>query len=59
MGFSLTEEQKQLRELVRQFCKREIDSKRLGEIDAKTATARTVAELKAAFPYDLYEKRTM
>jgi acyl-CoA dehydrogenase len=56
MDFSLTEEQKQLRELVKQFCKREIDPKRLGELEARTAAARTVAELKASCPYDLFEK---
>lgn len=56
MDFSLTEEQKQIKELVRQFCKKEIDPKRLSEIEAKTIEARTVEELRAVFPYDLIEK---
>lgn len=56
MDFSLTEEQKQIKTLVRQFCQREIDQKRLEELAAKTAEAQTVEELRAAYPYDLLEK---
>jgi len=42
--------------LVRQFCKREVDLKRLEELSAEAAKARTVPELRAAYPYDLLEK---
>jgi len=56
MDFSLTEEQKHIRALVRQFCQREVDQKRLEELSAKTFEARTVEGLRAAYPYDLLEK---
>ncbi len=56
MDFSLTEEQKHIKALVRQFCQREVDQKRLDEIAAKTFEARTVEELRAVYPYDLLEK---
>jgi alkylation response protein AidB-like acyl-CoA dehydrogenase len=56
MDFSLTEEQKQIKVLVRQFCEREVDQKRLEEIATRTVEARTVAELRACYPYDLVEK---
>lgn len=56
VDFSFTEEQKQIKALVKQFCQRDVDQKRLEEIAAKTFEARTVEELRAAFPYDLLEK---
>ncbi len=56
MDFSLTEEQKQIRALAKEFCQREADPKRFDEIGDKTIAARTVEELRAAFPYDLLEK---
>ena len=56
MHFSLSEEQEQIKALVRQFCKREVDPKRMEEITAKSVAARTVEELRAVFPYDLLEK---
>jgi len=56
MDFSLTEEQKHIKALVKQFCQREVDQKRLEEIATKTFEARTVGELRAAYPYDLLEK---
>ncbi len=56
MDFSLSEEQKQIMALVKQFCQREVDHKRLEDIAAKTFEARTVAECKAVYPYGLLEK---
>lgn len=56
MDFCLTEEQKQIMALVKQFCQREVDHKRLEEIATKTFEARTVEECKAVYPYDLLEK---
>ena len=56
MDFTLNEEQKQIKVLVRQFCEREVDMKQLEEMAARTVEARTVAELRAAYPYDLLEK---
>jgi acyl-CoA dehydrogenase len=56
MDFSLNEEQRQIMALVKQFCQREVDQKQLEEMSEKTFEARTVAELRAAYPYDLLEK---
>jgi alkylation response protein AidB-like acyl-CoA dehydrogenase len=56
MDFSLTEEQKQIMALVKEFCQREVDHKRLEEIATKTFEARTVEECKAVYPYDLLVK---
>ena len=56
MDFSLTEEQKHIKALIKQFCQREIDQKQLEEIAAKTSAARTIAELRSVYPYDLLEK---
>jgi acyl-CoA dehydrogenase len=56
MDFSMTEEQKQIMALVKQFCQREVDHKRLEDIATKTFEARTVEECKAVYPYDLLEK---
>jgi alkylation response protein AidB-like acyl-CoA dehydrogenase len=56
VDFSQNEEQKQLRDLVKQFCKREVDPKRLGEIEEKISQARTVEEMRTVYPYDLLEK---
>ena len=56
MNFSLTEEQKQIKALAKEFCQREADLKRFEEIGAKTCAARTVEEQRAVFPYDLLEK---
>ena len=56
MDFSLNEEQKQIMALVKQFCQREVDHKRLEEIATKTCESRTVEECRAVYPYDLLEK---
>lgn len=56
MDFFLTEEQKQIMALVKEFCQREVDHKRLEEIATKTFEARTAEECKAVYPYDLLEK---
>jgi alkylation response protein AidB-like acyl-CoA dehydrogenase len=56
MDFFLTQEQKQVKALVKQFCQREVDQKRLEETATRTYEARTVEELRAAYPYDLLEK---
>ncbi len=56
MDFELTEEQKQIKELVKDFCEREIDPKRIKEIEEKVYNARTCDEVKAVFPRDLLEK---
>jgi len=56
MDFTLSEEQKQLKALIKDFCKKEVDPKRLREAEIKTVDARTIAELRAAYPYDLLEK---
>jgi acyl-CoA dehydrogenase len=56
MDFFLSEELKQIMALVKEFCQREVDHKRLEEIATKTFEARTVEECKAVYPYDLLEK---
>jgi alkylation response protein AidB-like acyl-CoA dehydrogenase len=56
MNFFLSEEQKQIMALIKQFCQREVDHKRLEEIADKTFEARTVEECRAVYPYDLLEK---
>ena len=40
MDFELTEEQKQIKVLVRGFCEREIDPKRIREIEDKVYNAK-------------------
>jgi alkylation response protein AidB-like acyl-CoA dehydrogenase len=56
MDFELTEEQKQIKELVKDFCEREIDPKRIKEIEEKVYSAKTCDEVRAVFPRDLLEK---
>ncbi len=56
MDFELTEEQKQIKELVRDFAKREVDPKRMKELSDKVAAAKTIEELRAAQTLDLVEK---
>ncbi len=56
MEFSLTEEQKQIKELIKDFCEREIDPKRIREIEDKVYNAKTCDEVRAVFPWDLLEK---
>jgi len=56
MDFSLNEEQKQIKALIREFCEREVDQKLLAELSARTVEARNAIELRAAYPYDLLDK---
>ena len=56
MNFELTEEQKQIKSLTRQFCEREVDMKRLAEIAEKTSKAKSVEETRALQPLELWDK---
>ncbi len=56
MDLSLTEEQKQIKALVREFCQKEIDQKRMTEILRKNDAAKTIEEVRANYPWDLREK---
>lgn len=56
MDFELSEEQKQIKSMVKDFCKKEIDPKRIKDIENKVFNARTCAEVKAVFPRDLLVK---
>jgi len=56
MDLTFSEEQKQIISLVKDFCQREIDPKRMREIVLKTQSAQTVQELRDVYPYDLLEK---
>ncbi len=56
MDFRLTEEQKQIKALVKEFCQREVDQKRMTEILRKNDAAKTMEEIRANYPWDLLEK---
>lgn len=56
MDFTLTEEQKQIKVLVKEFCEREIDPKDAVKLVDKITKAQTLAELRAAQPLHLLEK---
>jgi len=56
MDFSLTEEQKQIKALMKEVAKRETDRNQLGELCDKAAKARNVEELRALQPVHLYKK---
>ena len=56
MDFELTEEQKQIKALVRDLCKREVDQKQMLNIIRKNDAAKTIEEIRANFPHDLEEK---
>jgi len=52
----LTEEQRQIKSLVRQFCKREIDIKKMMELSDRATNARNLEELRDCQPRELLEK---
>ncbi len=56
MDFVLNEEQKQIKALMRDFCKKEIDVKKMVELHDKAARASNVEELRANYPVELVEK---
>jgi alkylation response protein AidB-like acyl-CoA dehydrogenase len=55
MDFELSEEQKQIKELVKDFTK-EVDSKRMKELSQKVSAAKDVKELRELQPLDLVRK---
>ena len=56
MDFELNDEQKQIKELVKDFCQKEIDLKRIKDIEEKVFLAKTCDEVRAVFPWDLLDK---
>ncbi len=56
MDFSLSEEQKQIKALVRDFCEKEVDQKRMTEILQKNDAIKTMEEVRANYPWDIREK---
>ncbi len=56
IDFELTEEQKQLKALVKEFCEREVDFKELQRLADQAGLARTVEEIRANFPWGLLRK---
>jgi alkylation response protein AidB-like acyl-CoA dehydrogenase len=50
MDFTLTEEQKQIKVLIKQFCQRELDIKRLKELSDIVTYAKTVEEVRTVKP---------
>jgi alkylation response protein AidB-like acyl-CoA dehydrogenase len=56
LNFAFSEEQKQIRTLVRDFCEKEIDQKRMTELLRKNDAVQTIDEVRANYPWDLREK---
>jgi len=56
LNFAFTEEQKQIRTLVRDFCEKEVDQKRINELLRKNDAVKTIDEVRANYPWDLREK---
>ncbi len=56
MDFKLTEEQKQIEALIKQFAEREIDINCITELAHQAGRARSPEEIRANFPRDLIEK---
>ena len=56
MDFTLSEEQKQIKALVKDFCEREVDQKRMLQILRKNDAAKTIEDIRANYPWDLEEK---
>jgi alkylation response protein AidB-like acyl-CoA dehydrogenase len=56
MDFTLTDEQKQIKSAIKEFCIREVDPKHIEDLAEKTAKANNLSDLKAAYPYELLEK---
>lgn len=50
MDFKLTEEQKQIKALIKDFCQRELNNKRLKDISDTVTYAKTVEEIRAVKP---------
>jgi len=56
MDFSLNEEQKQIKALIRDFSKREVDQARMTEILRKNDATKNIEAIRANYPHDLVEK---
>jgi len=56
IGFELTEEQKQIKALIKEFAEREIDINHVTELAHQAGRARTVKELRDNMPWDLVKK---
>jgi len=56
MDFEITENQKQIKALVRDFCEREIDNKRIDDIEDTVHRSKTCEEVRSVFPRDILEK---
>ncbi len=56
MDFVLTEEQKQIKTLIRQFCKKELDVKQARELNDRAFLLTSIEELRAYKPVELLEK---
>lgn len=56
MDLSLSEEQMQIKALVRDFCQKEVDQKRMNAILRKNDAVKTIEEVRANYPWDLRKK---
>ena len=56
IDFELTEEQLQVKALIKEFCEREVDFKELQGLADQAGLTRTVEELRAIYPNELMKK---
>jgi len=56
VDFELSEEQLQIKALIKEFCEREMDFKELQGLADRAARADSIAELRSFFPNDLIKK---
>ena len=56
MDFKLTELQIQLKAMIKDFCKREVDMQQVWKLSEKAAAAKNVQELREAQPWDMIRK---
>lgn len=56
IDFELSEEQLQIKALIKDFCEREVDFKELQRLADESGRARNVQELRALYPKDLMRK---
>lgn len=52
----MTEEQKQIKALIKQFCEKEVEMKWVEELTDKATAAKTIEDVRAIYPKDLMEK---
>ncbi len=56
MNFEISEDQKQIKMLIKKFCQKELNEEYLKEIETRIAQAKTKEEIRKLFPYHLLDK---